>query len=186
MVKYGGNPVYNKQFSVKGVRKKKQSLYIPFCTIKPRKDGGVKKDLLKYGIISHKKPIYDYFVAEFDENKKAEPHFHVWRASQEGARISDTRSEGISLVSGTSLGVVTTRREDRDKIRLTETEKGEIIEFVSENRKALFMIEYAYAHGIKLECLTFDEEVLSLNFSADVLKKIEREYKIFLSQKYLG
>lgn len=186
MAKFGGNPVYGKQFSVKGAKRRKQSLYVPFCVIRPRKDGGIKKDLLKYGIISHKKPVYDYFVAEFDENKKQEPHIHVWRGTADGSRISDSRTAGIALISGSNYGIVTTSKEDRDKIRLTELEQNEILDFINEHRKILFVIDYAYSHGIKLEHLTLDEDVLKLNFSEQAWNQVEREYKKFESQKYLG
>lgn len=185
MGRYGArNQVYKKPFSIKDVKKSKKSLYVPFSVLRPRKGDGLKKDKLKYGIISHKKPVYDYYVAEFDDATKREPHVHFWSASQEGARFSDTRSEGVSLLSGNDFGIVTTGAEERDKYRLKEIEKEELAEFIDEHRKEFFVIFYAHAQGIKLEYATFNEEVLKMQFDEKTWKNIEREFAKFASQKY--
>lgn len=102
--------------------------------------------------LSIKRPKKRFYVLEIDAAKKDTlPHFHVWRASENRFRISDTRSIGVKILSD-SNELSFSQKEELDKRNLSSTEKIEINEFLndSDNRMAIYILYFVMKHNKKL------------------------------------
>jgi hypothetical protein len=157
--------------------KKCDSTYFQISLTRQRNaNDTLNKRLSQYGVISLKKPVFDNYIIEFDKHDNG-PHFHVWRASDNNFRISDTRSRGISLKSGIHNGIVYTEQEKNSYKLLNDRQEEQFISFVEENRKLLLAMFCAFKAGKVKSFVGLDEELVYSLFDKNELNLINRQFK---------
>lgn len=141
----------------------------------------IRKDLLAYGIISYKQPKQDEYMVEFDNHQNSTPHFHVWRTNGY-SKISDTRSQGISLKSGINTGLEFTYKERKKEPKLNDIQSEEILTFVLENRFLLYCMYHAFRSGKIKDFVGLDEERVYSLFSKSEMASLKQKYTLELKQ----
>lgn len=115
------------------------------------------------------------YMIEFDRHQNAEPHFHLWRTNG-FSKISDTRSPAITLKTGAEKGVVYTYKERKKEAHLNDIQSREIVEFVEENRFALYLMIHAFKHYKVKSFEDMDTDFLLSLFSKAELYAIKQKY----------
>ena len=184
----------NQSYSLKSRNNSsKKSLYVFFETnaVKNGEQKTLEQDskMLGFGVITHKKPQKSYFMLEIDASQKdkSAPHVHIWRASENKMRISDTRSQGIDLFSGVNGkdDVRYISSEPKDKRRLKPNEIKEVCGFLNEenNRFAIFCMIDAYKKGRKLPAISFNIDEMLYEYTESEFSSLIKEFsKLQLKQ----
>lgn len=189
-----GRVFRNQSYSLKSRNNSsKKSLYVFFETnaVKNGETKTLEQDfkMLGFGVITHKKPQKSYFMLEIDASQKdkSAPHVHIWRASENKMRISDTRSQGIDIFSGVGGkdDVRYISSEPKDKRRLKPNEIKEVCGFLNEenNRFAIFCMIDAYKKGKKLPAISFNIDEMLYEYTESEFSSLIKEFsKLQLKQ----
>jgi len=156
------------------------STFMRIQILRPREESR-KTELLKYGIVSYKKPKYDEYMVEFDNHQNSFPHFHLWRTNGY-SKISDTRSSAISLSSNINDGIEYSYREREKEAKLNDIQSEQILDFICENRFLLFCMYNAFRQGKVKSFVGLDEHFVYRLFSKAEMSAIKQKYTLQIKQ----
>lgn len=149
-------------------------MYVPMQKITSEEDH-IDKKKLAYGVISIKKPKYDEYMIEIDNHKQVGYHFHVWKSDRYN-KISDTRSQAISLHSSIKNGIVYLPQERKNEFALKSNQELQMLYFIEENRHLLFLMIEAFRQGKVKSFDGLDEEMVLSLFGAKEIERLDEKY----------
>ncbi len=162
-------------FKEKTRGKRQQSLYFPVSipTFIPAKSA-----------YERPRKIINNYVFEFDVHEKSDNyHFHIWKASANKCRLSDTRSEAVSVFEGIVDGKTTL--EERDNRKISEQENSALLEFLEDEDKRLsiFFMAVAKNRGYKIQNPALNIDELCVEIPDKDLSELTRKYNAQMGNK---
>ncbi len=163
-------------------KERRRSTFIKIVCKNPNK---TKKTIVPsaFGGSGYKAPVYDTYAVEFDMHAGSEPHIHLWNASNNGNRMSDTRSQGISLNSSFGRDIEYTEQEFNNEKQLNDVKREQMLDFVEENRYLLFLMYNAFMMKKTKSFVGMDEDSMYSLFTKAELDSLNQKYNLYLNSK---
>lgn len=129
-----------------------------------------------------KKALANY-VFEID-NQSGEHHFHIWKASGAKCRLSDTRSEAISVFEDGGCKH-NFSEELRDNRKISVLERGSIADLLSESDKrfALYALIEAKKRGKRIANASLNLDELSIDLTDKELISLKKNFDKLMKEK---